>query len=59
MKNVLITGSLGFIGQSLLNSLKETNYKTYECNRLNGDLTLENTWKDIIYFKGVNTGARY
>jgi nucleoside-diphosphate-sugar epimerase len=47
MKKVLITGSLGFIGQHLLNSLKETNYKTYECNRINGDLTLENTWIDI------------
>ena len=47
MKRILITGSLGFIGQHLLNSLKQSNYKTYECNRFNGDLTIENSWNNI------------
>ena len=47
MKRILITGSLGFIGQHLLNSLKQSNYKIFECNRFNGDLTIENSWNNI------------
>ena len=47
MKKILITGSLGFIGHHLLNALRGTNFQIFECNRSNGDLTLEISWENI------------
>jgi UDP-glucose 4-epimerase len=47
MKKILITGSLGFIGHHLLNALRGANFQIFECNRSNGDLTLEISWENI------------
>ena len=47
MKKILITGASGFIGKSLVNDLKEDNFKIYCYSSKDGDITQQKTWNKM------------
>jgi GDP-4-dehydro-6-deoxy-D-mannose reductase len=47
MNNILVTGAAGFIGSHLVNTLYKSSDNFFAASRSNGDISLNQTWKNF------------